>query len=522
MRVEELLTTSARRVPDKAAVIADERQHSYAELDQASDHLAATLLRGGVKRGDRVVLFLDNCWEMVVGVYATLKAGAVFSPVNPTAKAEKLGYILRNCRAAALVTLDRLMPVAREAIGPQSSVKLAVTVGGEEGAAAEPDASYETIPFGHAMASPPERPLPHPGIEFDLAMIIYTSGSTGEPKGVMMTHSNVIAASRSVITYLENTPDDVILNVLPLSFGYGLYQALMSVMVGATLVLEKSFAFPQAILERAERYNVTGFPLVPTMAALLLQMKDLKPGRIPTLRYLTNAAAALPPAHILRLLELFPQAQLFSMYGQTECKRTTYLPPSELIRRIDSVGVTIPGTEGWIVDEDGARVGPNVVGELVIRGPHVMKGYWENPEATDKALKPGPFPWEKVLHTGDLFRMDEEGFLYFVSRKDDIIKSRGEKVSPKEVETVLYALPGVCEAAVIGVPDPILGMALHALIALEPGVELTEQEVLRHCAKNLEDFMTPKSVEFRMELPKSDNGKIDRRAIAAETRKAAE
>jgi acyl-CoA synthetase (AMP-forming)/AMP-acid ligase II len=303
--------------------------------------------------------------------------------------------------------------------------------------------------------------------------------------------------------------------VLPISFDYGLYQVLMAVKVGATLILEKSFAFPQAIFNRMREEKATGLPLVPTMAAMILGMKDLKPGAFPHLRYLTNTAAALPPAHIMRLQELFPTSRIYSMYGLTECKRCTYLPPAELAKRPSSVGIAIPGTEAYVVDDNNARAKPGEVGELVIRGAHVMKGYWENPEATGKALKPGPFPWEKVLHTGDLFRTDEDGFLYFVGRKDDIIKSRGEKVSPKEVENVLYALSGIREAAVVGTPDAILGMAIKAVVALESGSDLTEQNIIRHCAKHLEDFMVPKMIEFRDELPKTESGKISRRLVGA-------
>ena len=249
-------------------------------------------------------------------------------------------------------------------------------------------------------------------------------------------------------------------------------------------------------------------------------MKDLKPGDYPHIRYITNTAAALPPAHITRLQELFPQARLYSMYGVTECKRCTYLPPEQLAKRPGSVGVAIPGTEVYVVDDAGRRVSPGTVGELVIRGPHVMQGYWEDPEATDRALRPGPFAGERLLHTGDLFRADEEGFLYFVGRKDDIIKTRGEKVSPKEIENVLYALAGVREAAVIGVPDPILGMAIKAVV-VSTNAAMTEQDVIRHCAKHLEEFMIPKFVEFRDALPKTDSGKINRRLIDAQPLDAA-
>lgn len=513
MRVESFLINAARCTPDKTALICAERRMSYSELDHASERLAATLRAGGVGRGDRVIVFTDNCAEAVTGIFAALKAGAVFIPVNPSTKADKLAFIVSNCRPTAIITLGRLLGVASEAIASQANVRIVVVA--EPRGEISPGAGARIISYEEALlGSPPA--LASPGIELDLAMLIYTSGSTGVPKGVMMTHANIAAAATSITTYVDNRADDVIMNVLPISFDYGLYQVLMSVKLGATLVLEKSFAFPQAILDRAEKLSVTGLPLVPTMAALLLQMKDLKPGTLPSLRYLTNTAAALPPAHIVRLQQLFPHAKLYSMYGLTECKRCTYLPPAELSKRPGSVGIPIPGTEGWVADDDGNKVAPGVVGELVIRGPHVMKGYWEDKAATDRVLKPGPFPWENVLHTGDLFRMDEEGFLYFVARKDDIFKSRGEKVSPKEIETVLYALPGVREAAVIGVPDPILGKAPKAILALEPGVLLSEREVLSHCARHLEDFMVPKSVEFRGELPKSENGKISRRTIEAE------
>ena len=321
------------------------------------------------------------------------------------------------------------------------------------------------------------------------------------------------AAAGSITTYLENTPDDIILNVLPISFDYGLYQVLMASRVGATLVLEKSFAFPQSVLNRMAEERVTGFPIVPTMAALILRMKSLEPGFLPNLRYISNTGAALAPAVIGRLRTLFPDTLIFSMYGLTECKRCTWLPPSELDRRPASVGIAIPGTEAWVVDEEGRPADPETVGELVIRGPHVMKGYWENPEATARVLSPGRFSWEKVLHTGDLFKTDTDGFLYFVGRKDDIIKTRGEKVSPKEVENVLYAMPEVSEAAVVGVSDPVLGSAIEAIVVAAPGASPTEKDIVRHCARHLEDFMVPRRVSFRETLPKTDSGKISRRLV---------
>ncbi len=508
MRIETFLTESARLFPDKTALVAGGRRMSFAELDEASGRVAAALAAHGVERGDRAVIFAENCWEAVVSLFAAAKAGAVFSLVNPTVKAEKLGYILANCRPAALITRGRLLATAAEALMRVPPVACCLVAGEGAGARLPGAVSFE------AALSWRGAPPRFPGIELDLAMLVYTSGSTGFPKGVMMTHQNVVAAATSITTYLENTPEDVILNALPISFDYGLYQVLMAARVGATLVLEPNFAYPRAVFERMTAERITGFPIVPTMAAIILEMRDLRPGGLPWLRYITNTAAALPPAHIERLQELFPQAYIYSMYGLTECKRCTYLPPEQLRHRPGSVGIAIPGTEAYVVDEDGRRIPPGVAGELVIRGPHVMKGYWEDEVATARALRPGPFPWEKVLHTGDLFRTDEEGFLYFVGRKDDIIKTRGEKVSPKEVENALYALRGVREAAVIGVPDPVLGMALKAVIAADPEAGLTEQEVIRHCAQRLEDFMVPRQVVFRDGLPKTDTGKISRRQVA--------
>ena len=494
MRVERFLWEAAGRFPDKTAIVCGAARPTYAELAARAAGLARELKRRGVRRGERVVLFLQNSPEAVVGVFGVLAAGGVFSVINPGTKADKLAYILNNARAAALITEPRLAAVASEAVARAPCVQ-------------------------NVLQTPLEltdEARPEGGIDLDLAMIIYTSGSTGFPKGVMMTHANIAAAATSITTYLESRADDVVLSVLPMAFDYGLYQALMCAKVGATLVLEKSFTYPAAVLERLREEEVTGFPLVPTLAAMLLQMKHLQPDMFPSLRYLTNTAAALPKAHILRLRELFPHAKLYSMYGVTECKRCTYLPPEELLVRPESVGIAIPGTEAWLVDETGERVPPGTVGELVIRGAHVMQGYWENEEATRRALRAGPYPWEKVLHTGDLFKADEDGYLYFVARQDDMIKTRGEKVSPREVENCLYELAGVREAAVVGVPDPILGNAIKAVIAIDPESGLTERDVIRHCAARLEDFMVPKHVEFRGELPKSENGKIARRRIAEE------
>jgi long-chain acyl-CoA synthetase len=258
---------------------------------------------------------------------------------------------------------------------------------------------------------------------------------------------------------------------------------------------------------------VTGFPIVPTIAALILQMKDLAPGAYPHLRYITNTAAALPPAHIARLQELFPETLIFSMYGLTECKRCTWLPPAQLKTRPGSVGIAIPGTEAYVVGEGGRRAAPNEVGELVIRGAHVMKGYWEDEAATKRALKPGPFPWERVLHTGDLFRTDEEGFLYFVGRTDEMIKTSGYRVSPTEIEEAAYSTGMVRDAVALGIPEEGLG---HRVVLAAAGERLEPAELLKALRRELPLFMVPAEVVVREELPRSPNGKFDRVALAGE------
>jgi acyl-CoA synthetase (AMP-forming)/AMP-acid ligase II len=356
--------------------------------------------------------------------------------------------------------------------------------------------------------------LAPPGnIDQDLAAIIYTSGSTGDPKGVMLTHLNMVTAANSVSSYLGLRSDDVVLCVLPLAFDYGLYQVLMGFKLGATVVLERSFAFPVKVLEVMTRERVTVLPGVPTIFSLLMNIKTLSQHDLSALRMITNTAAALSEQHIKDLRALFPHAVLFSMYGLTECKRVTYLPPEQLDIRPTSVGRGMPNEEVWLVNESGQRLPNGSTGELVIRGSHVMRGYWEKPDETAKRLKPGPHAGEMVLYSGDIFRTDAEGYLYFVARKDDIIKSRGEKVSPREVENVLHGIEGVHEVAVVGVPDPVLGQAVKAFVALCPGFSYTERDVIKHCLSQMESFMAPKYVEFVDALPKTDTGKIKKTGL---------
>jgi long-chain acyl-CoA synthetase len=518
MLVEEFLENSARLFPDKTALICGEDRFSYRQIDQQANRLAHAFIAEGVRRGDRVVIFLPNSVEAVVAIFATLKAGAVFVVLNPSTKSDKLVYVLNNCRASAMVTTGGRRAPNSVCWAKTPDLKSVFAVGITTAQIAEIQSAKKSLLTLDGILNQSGISLPpaKSRIDIDLAALIYTSGSTGRPKGVMVTHLNIVSAATSITTYLENQANDIVINVLPLAFDYGLYQVLMMFKVGGTLLLHDSFAFPNVVLEKIAREQVTGFPIVPTISALLLQMNPSLLN-FPKLRYISNTAAALPVEHIRKLRDLFPHVKLYSMYGLTECKRVSFLPPDQIDIRPGSVGRGMPNEEVYIVDDSGSRLGANAIGELVIRGSNVMKGYWELPEETDRCLKPGPLPGEKVLYSGDLFRADEEGYLYFVGRKDDIIKTRGEKVSPREVEDVLYSLEGVAEAAVIGVPDPVMGYLIKALLTLRQGIQLTKQDVLRHCAAHLEDFMVPRIVEFRESLPKTESGKINKRVIREES-----
>jgi amino acid adenylation domain-containing protein len=513
MLVHHFLENSARRYPGKTALVAGRNRLTYRELDNAANRVARTLRDNGVDYGDRVAVLMDNTAESAVAIWGILKAGAVFLVINPTTKARKVEYILNNCRAAALITHRAKLRVALPCIEATPSLRLVVAAGGE---VPEPpkqtDARFLVWPDENSAVS--SEAYVSEAIDIDLASLIYTSGTTGNPKGVMLTHRNVVSASTSITTYLRNTENDIVLSVLPLSFDYGLYQVLMAAQFGGTVVLEKSFAYPYAVFEQLQKEKATGFPIVPTMSAILLQMKEIGPGMFDGIRYISNTAAALPEKHIRELRKIFRNADIYSMYGLTECKRVTYLPPEDIDRKPGSVGKGMPNEQVYLVDDNGVRITrPGVIGELVVRGANVMKGYWELPEDTDERLKPGRFPWEKVLYTGDLFRMDEDGYLYFISRKDDIIKSRGEKVSPKEIECLLCEHDEIVEAAVVGEPDDVLGESIKAYVVLEKGSRMTEREILGYCSRNLEDFMKPQTVVVCDSLPKTTSGKITKKDL---------
>ncbi len=518
--LHNFLTNNAREFPEKEALIFGKQRLTYSDLDVQSNQLAESLMELGLQRHERVIIFLDNSVETAVSVWGILKAGSAFVVLNSSIKPIKLEYIIKDSGAKIIIAHSKKQDIVGKAV---ENIKGDFKIVYVNSAAVKKDESHLPV-FDYSellgsKAAVPSKELTErmeSVIDYDLAALIYTSGSTGEPKGVISSHFNMISAARSIIEYLANEFDDIILNVLPLSFDYGLYQMIMCVLFGGTMVLETSFMFPVKILQKIEEEKVTGFPIVPTIIALLLKMREIEKYKLDTVRYISNTGAAFPVPHIQKFNELFPHIKIYSMFGLTECKRIAYLPPDQIKIRPDSVGKAMPNCEVFIMDDEGNEIPNGQVGELVVRGSNVMRGYWNAHELTDKVYRKGKLQGETLLYTGDLFRKDEEGYLYFLGRKDDMIKSKGERISPKEIENILCSIKGVAEAAVIGVPDEVFGQAIKAYIVKNDSQPVDTNSILQYCSENMETFMVPKYVEFINELPKSPNGKVDKKILKAE------
>ncbi len=493
---------AARRLPDKLALVSGTQRLSYRELQQQVHTLAQTLRSDGVVASDRVLVLLENSVEFAVALHAVLALGATFVPVSPMAKPDKLRFIAADAQARALLTHAQLATTWTPLI-EQAAGAIVCRVAGDLAKLA-PRPQVRAWPSAETSAETIDATC----TEEDLAALIYTSGTTGVPKGVMLSHRNLVSARASVQAYMGMREDDVIGLALPAAFSYGLSNLLLGLGLGATVVLDRWAAFPVKLLETLQRERVTVFPGVPTLFGAVLELQNLARFDLSAIRLITNAAAALPEQHLHRLRAAFPKASVFSMYGLTECVRASYLPPEQLDEHPGSVGRGMPHQEHWLVDDEGLRLPDGSTGELVLRGPHVMRGYWNRPAETAERLRPGPLAGEHVLHTGDLFRSDAQGWLYFVARRDDIIKSRGEKVAPREVENVIHELDAVTACAVVGVADPALGEAVKAYVTLRPGSAVVPRDIVKHCLARLESYMVPKWVEIVDELPRTESGKI--------------
>ena len=506
----EALDFSYRNHPLKTAAIYKENEFSYSDLYGRALSMACHLVDAGVNKGDRVAVYMNNSWQCMVSIYGITLAGGVFLVVNPQTKASKLNYILNDSGAKIVISESLLvneLSLALDGLDTIQEVILSVSDFLNQVETSDyTDFDKVTLKNGTKAALP--RIIPN-----DLAALIYTSGSTGFPKGVMMTHQSMVFASWSLIEYLRLTENERIMLVLPLAFDYGLYQLLMAVTIGGTLIIEHSFNFPPTIFSQIEKLKPTVFPGVPSIYALMIASHKKTGITFDCIQKITNTAAALPAEFITDLKKIFPNALIFKMYGLTECKRVCYLEPELLDSKINSVGKAIPGTEVFLLSEDGKPVLPGEPGILHVRGPHVMAGYWNNEELSKEMLKPGEIPGERILCAHDLFKMDEEGFLYFQGRNDDIIKTRGEKVSPIEVENVIYKMDGIKEVAVLGIPDILLGESIVAFVTTHEQAQINEKEIQRNCMTHLEAFMVPQKIVFVAEMPKSSNGKIDKKEL---------
>jgi len=515
MMIHDHLWRAAERWPERPALIAGTSRVNFAQLAQDADRLAGALAGHGVARGDRVVVFCPSGREAAIATFAVLRLGAVLVSVNAQTKSRKLQHLLQDCTPTCLVADAALQRTWLPAL-PATGGPRAVVVAGEAPPPAGPLPGVAAlVSFADALAASRDGTAlgPQPGIDQDLAAIIYTSGSTGEPKGVMLSHLNMVSALESVAQYLPLREDDVIASALSLAYSYGLYQLLHAARVGACVLLLPSFAFPKQVVADMIRENATVFPGVPTFFAALGALQSSGPLDFSRVRIVTSAAAPLAPKALADARVLFPRASFYCMYGLTECKRVTYLPPEDIDRKTGSVGRGMPNQELFLVDDEGRRLPPGSTGELVVRGTHVMRGYWNKPAETAVRLRPRPETADLALYTGDIFHMDDDGYLFFRARKDDIIKSRGEKISPREIEDVLLEHAAVLEAAVVGVPDDLLGQAIEAFVVLRPQQDIAADALIRHCRALLEPTHLPRKVQIVAELPQTTSGKIDKRAL---------
>ncbi len=510
--LHELALRAAASWPEREALTAGAVRLSYGELGDAVSDLASGLLHLGLPRGSRVAVFLEKRIEAVVTSFAVPAAGGILVPVNPLLKATQVAHILQDAGVRVLVTsasrLQAVWPALRECLSLQH-VMLCDDIDAPQGA------HFKLHAWADVLAAPAQAlPL---GLETDVAAIFYTSGSTGQPKGVVLSHRNMVAGATSVASYLNNRSDDTLLAVLPLSFDAGFSQLTTAFLVGARVVLH-NYLLPRDVLTAMSKERVTGLTAVP---ALFMQLAALNWPAEATqhLRYWACTGGRMPRATLDRMRQMTPAAQPFLMYGLTEAFRSTYLPPSEVDRRPDSIGRAIPNADIRVLRADGTECDVDEPGELVHRGPLVALGYWRRPEETalrfrllPSGLKAGGDEVDRpeiAVFSGDTVRRDADGFLYFVARRDEMIKTSGYRVSPTEVEEAVYASGLVHEVLAVGVPHAVLGQVI--LVAAVAAKAEDTVALLAHCKSTLPAYMVPAGVHWHAQaLPRNANGKLDR------------
>jgi len=526
--LHELISNAAQWRGDEAAVSTAGERMSYAQLAASTAAFAAGLLDLGLERGERVAIYLEKRFETVIASFGAPAAGCVFVPLNPLLKPEQVGFILRDCGVRVLVTSSQRYALLSEQLAACEELRHVVLT---EGAGEAVEVPGVALHGWRGLLEAPSRAT-HRVIDTDMAAILYTSGSTGKPKGVMLSHRNMVAGAKSVASYLQNHEQDRLLAVLPLSFDAGFSQLTTAFHSGAQVEL-LNYLLPRDVLKAMERARITGLTAVPPLYIQLTQMEW--PAAInEQLRYFANTGGRMPRETLTALRQRVPAAKPYLMYGLTEAFRSTYLPPEEVDRRPDSIGKAIPNAEILVLREDGTPCAPEEPGELVHRGALVGMGYWNDAEKTAERYKPMPasapgrqsglqLP-EYAVFSGDTVRMDAEGFLYFVGRRDEMMKTSGYRVSPTEVEEVLYATQLVGECVAFGVDHASLGQAIQVILTAPAGnAEVDMAALLAECKKRMPAYMVPHGFELRAgPLPRNPNGKIDRKLLSTEWLERAE
>jgi acyl-CoA ligase (AMP-forming) (exosortase A-associated) len=514
--LHELPLHSADRTPDAPALTAGEHTLAYWELAERIAAFAGGMAARGLGRGERVGIYLERRFEFVAAAFGAPATGGVFVPINPLLKPEQVAYILQDCNVRVLVTSTERFPSLKDHLLQCHDLRRVVLAGA--GAADGEGLPFALESWREVLDGP--RGKPHRVIDTDMAAILYTSGSTGRPKGVVLSHRNMVAGAKSVAGYLENRPDDSLLAALPLSFDAGFSQLTTAFHVGARAVL-LNYLLPRDVLNALVRERITGLTAVPPLYIQLTQL-PWPEGVTDHLRYFANTGGRMPLETLRALRAALPRTRPYLMYGLTEAFRSTYLPPEQVDVRPDSIGKAIPDAEILVLREDGSECAANEPGELVHRGALVGLGYWNDPEKTAERYRPLPhreagqglmLP-EIAVFSGDTVRRDEEGYLYFIGRRDEMIKTSGYRVSPTEIEEVLYGTQLVGEAAAFGVPHPQLGQAVVAVVTPKADV-LDTDTLLRLARERLPAYMVPGRIEVRPgPLPRNPNGKIDRKLLS--------
>ncbi len=483
--IHTLLECSADRCGDAVALEHDDVVLTYAEVEAGANRVAARLRDLGVERGDRVGLLADNGRVYVEGFFGILKTGACCVALNGANKARTSAALLADSGSVGLVTMAaRVARDLPEIVQGAPDLRFVIT--DRPGPAWSLPARLRLLRAEDVASASPARVTSDAGLE-DLCAILYTSGSTGLPRGVTLRHRNLAANTQQILAYLKLTADDSVLSVLPFHYSFGNSLLLTHFAVGGRVVVDNRFAYPSTVVESLERSRVSGFSGVPSTYAILAAKTDFLRRSWPDLRYLTQAGGGMTAALTRRLLdEMPPHVRLFVMYGQTEASaRLSYVPPGRLREKLGSIGIGIPGVTLTIRDEQGRECAPGEVGEVVAAGDNLMQGYWNAPEETALVLK------EDGLHTGDLGRKDEDGFIFLVDRIKNMIKVGANRVSPREIEDVIAEVEGVAEVCVAGVPDELLGEAVEAFVVVAPGAEVSRERILAHCREYLAVLQGP-------------------------------